>query len=60
MTCKQCKADAMETEEPDKGGGSEWQTKQKSKRNKSKNQSSIETTSTLTSIMQTRLNYFDS
>ena len=53
MICKQCEADAMETEELDKGGGSEWQMKQKSRRNKPKNQSSIGTTSTLTSIMQT-------
>ena len=50
----------METEEPDKRGGSEWQTKQTSKRNKPKNQSSIGTTSTLTSIMRTGSNYSDS
>ena len=60
MVCKQCKADAMEIEEPDKGGGSKWQIKQKSKSNKPKNQSSIGTTSTLTSIMRTRSNYSDS
>ena len=62
MTCKQCNADAMETEEPEKRGGNEWQTKQTSKRNKPKNQSSIGTntnmkTSSLNSIMRTGSNY---
>ena len=60
MICKQCEADAMETEELDKGGDSEGQIKQKSKSNKLTDQSLTGKTSILTSIMRTGSIYADS